>query len=245
MARTRILKPEFFSSRSLSRVSRDARLLFQGLWCEADSAGRGKADPRIVKGAVFPLDDDLTTEIVHALLCKLHDTDHIVLYEVDEEPLFEVVNFAKHQAASYRSGDPKYPGPDDPGAIRATCTSEHATCTPSLALREGKGREGKRIEVDAHAQTDDGFDDWWRTYPRKVDKKRARSAWRNLTKTERDDSSEALPAHIRSWANTKPEHIPHPTTWLNGRRWEDDLEPTKPVLNVVRDGLNVAPNADW
>lgn len=241
MSRTRMLKPEFFSSRSLSKVSRDARLLFQGLWCEADSAGRGKADPRIVKGAVFPLDDDVTLDTVHDWLCELHDTGHILLYEVDEEPLFEVLNFSKHQAASYRTGEPKHPGPDDPKAIHATCTTDRAVCTPRRALREGKGKEENVHSGTTSTKPDPLFDEFWTTYPNKVNKQKARTSWNRLTDADKAAALRALPDHIGTWKD--PNFIPHPTTWLNGRRWEDEIKPKHTGARLVG-GIYVEPGVD-
>ena len=35
----------------------------------------------------------------------------------------------------------------------------------------------------------------------------------------------ALPAHIKFWqARGDPQFIPYPATWLNGARWEDEIE---------------------
>lgn len=240
MSRTRMLKPDFFLSRSLAKVSRDARLLFQGLWCEADSVGRGKADARIVKGAVFPLDDDLTLDHIDSMLWELANTGHIVLYEVDEEPLFEVVNFEKHQAKSYRTGDPKHPGPDDKGATRAVCTTSHATCTPSHALSELKGREINDHPAPLH----DDFERFWNQYPRKVGKAKAQTSWGRLNTADRADALAALPSHVRSWKDKDEQYIPHPTTWLNGRRWEDEVAEPKHKGPVYRNGIWIEPGVD-
>ena len=112
MARTRMIKADFFRSRSLAKVSRDARLTFIGLWTEADSAGRGVAHPAILKGAIWPLEDDMTADQVAAHLTELADTGHITLYADDAgDALFQVTNWTKHQSAAYRTGDSKHPAP--------------------------------------------------------------------------------------------------------------------------------------
>ncbi len=152
MARIRTLKPEFFRSRSLAKCDRDARLTFAGLWTEADDHGHGVADPRILKGAIWPLDDDVTHRHVSAHLRVLVETGHIRLYEVDGETYYEVVNWAEHQAAAYRRGEPKHPAPqgylDD---VSHEDVQESAGGTRESAGREGKGtgkgtgnREGAR-----------------------------------------------------------------------------------------------------
>lgn len=71
------------------------------------------------------------------------------------------------------------------------------------------------------------FDRFWAAYPRKVGKKRAQQAWKKLAP---DMSlcrvmSKALAKQKQSgdWTRENGRFIPHPATWINGRRWEDDL----------------------
>lgn len=113
MGRSRIIKGDTFRSRSLARCSRDARLTFIGLWTECDDAGRGVSDPDILCGLLWPLDRDITPEVVESHLWELASTNHIVLYEAECERFFSIVKWEKHQAAAYRKGTPKYPDPAD------------------------------------------------------------------------------------------------------------------------------------
>lgn len=139
MGRIRTIKPEFFRSRSLARVDRDARLTFAGLWTEADDHGRGIADARILKGALWALDDDVTHEHVSAHLRVLDATGHITLYTVGQESYYEIVNWTKHQAAAYRRGEPRYPGSDEGvAAVSHDGVQESADVTPD---RAGTGNE--------------------------------------------------------------------------------------------------------
>lgn len=114
MGRIRTIKPEFFRSRSLAKVTLPARLTFQGLWCEADDHGRGIADPRILKGVLWALDDDMTADDVLDHLDQLERTGHIRRYEVDGDAFYEVVAWEKHQAAAYRRGVAVHPEPPPP-----------------------------------------------------------------------------------------------------------------------------------
>lgn len=56
--RIRTIKPEFWVSESMGRLSRDARLIFVGLWSLADDYGRFRADPRLIAGQLLPYDPD-------------------------------------------------------------------------------------------------------------------------------------------------------------------------------------------
>jgi len=77
----------------------------------------------------------------------------------------------------------------------------------------------------------DGFDKWWETYPKKVGKGQARTAFKKaLKKIDLD----ALTTKTQSFsdfhekAGTEKRFIPNPATWLNGERWDDELD--APVL---------------
>ena len=43
---------------------------------------------------------------------------------------------------------------------------------------------------------------------------------------------EALPLHVKHWESkaTAKEHIPHPSTWLNNKCWEDELDEDKTIV---------------
>lgn len=58
MARIRTVKPEFWTSESVGRLTRDARLLFIALWNLADDSGRLRGGLPYLSGAVFPYDED-------------------------------------------------------------------------------------------------------------------------------------------------------------------------------------------
>lgn len=63
---------------------------------------------------------------------------------------------------------------------------------------------------------------FWQAYPRKIDKDRARRAWKKLSPARA--MANAILEGLRSWKKCdqwqEERFIPHPTTWLNGRRWE-------------------------
>lgn len=71
----------------------------------------------------------------------------------------------------------------------------------------------------------DGFDLFWGPYPRKVGKEKAHKLWAKLSLKVRGDVLRALPVHVELWGRKQVarEFIPHPTSWLSGRRWEDDV----------------------
>lgn len=75
----------------------------------------------------------------------------------------------------------------------------------------------------------EGFERWWKSYPRKVGKVKAEKAWRKLRK-ERvlPETAVVLAATIAQakstgWREQGGKFIPHPTTWLNRGGWDDEI----------------------
>lgn len=72
------------------------------------------------------------------------------------------------------------------------------------------------------------FDRFWKVYPRHVAKANARKAFEKLKPTPEllDAILVAIAAQRVSpaWLKDNGQFIPHPTTWLNGRRWEDEIQ---------------------
>ena len=69
------------------------------------------------------------------------------------------------------------------------------------------------------------FDIFWEMYPRKVAKQSAQKAWSKLeNRTEvLEQIKVVLPKQIEAWAEVEKKYIPHPSTYINGRRWEDEV----------------------
>tara|TARA_R100000544_G_scaffold36279_1_gene24321 strand:- start:38 stop:703 length:666 start_codon:yes stop_codon:yes gene_type:complete len=87
------------------------------------------------------------------------------------------------------------------------------------------------------------FDFFWSIYPRKIAKANARKAFQTaLTKTEAYRINEGLIRMVEANKNTEMKFIPHPATWLNGERWEDeDLNDYKTNADVLNNIINFQP----
>lgn len=81
------------------------------------------------------------------------------------------------------------------------------------------------------------FQMFWSLYPRKRGKKAAYKAWKNATDRPPLQQILAVLAQAKTskqWQSE--EYIPHPSTWINQGRWDDEWEPTSPppLLQVTR-----------
>lgn len=141
MPRIRTIKPEFWSDYRLARdLTRDQRLLYIGLWNEADDAGRLQAHPGRIAGALFPYDDDIHGAFIEDSLRALAEAGKLVLYDVDGEPYAEIVNFLEHQKIN-RPTASRIPPPDSDLAEPHGELSED-----SRRAHRGKGKERKGKE---------------------------------------------------------------------------------------------------
>lgn len=126
MARIRTIKPEFFTSGDIVKLSPLSRLFYVSLWCEADREGRLKWDLDTLKMRYLPADDcDLA-----ALADELIARELIILYEVDGKRYAEIPTFALHQVINNRESESVLPP-----RVKVACT--HV----SGERKEGKGGE--------------------------------------------------------------------------------------------------------
>lgn len=76
------------------------------------------------------------------------------------------------------------------------------------------------------------FEIFWSLYPRKVGKRTAEAAFNAAV--NRGNSPEAIVDGLRGQTfAADPQFIPHPTTWLRGDRWLDEVDDFDPVLRAV------------
>ena len=73
----------------------------------------------------------------------------------------------------------------------------------------------------------DGFEHWWKEYPKKADKKKSLAKFKVITKGWGDERFTEFVNMItkdckKRFANTEKSFIPNATTYLNGERWNDE-----------------------
>lgn len=77
----------------------------------------------------------------------------------------------------------------------------------------------------------EGFEAFWKAYPRRVNKAKAFRAWKSAVETVSEetliDAAKRYAAYHDS-VGTDQQYIKHPTTWLNGGEW--DSVPAVPSL---------------
>ena len=136
MARIRSIKPEFWTSESIGRLSRDSRLLFIALWNLADDSGRIRGSLAYLSGAAFPYDDD-ARGLIGGWLDQLEREKMIRRYRgPDGNSYIDIPKWREHQKI------------DKPSPSKIPPFAELST-NPQRALHEASPLEGKGGEQGA------------------------------------------------------------------------------------------------
>ncbi len=98
----------------------------------------------------------------------------------------------------------------------------------------GKRKEKKRKNNPPNPLAGE-FEKFWEQYPNKKAKPKAWNAFTNLKAEEVKKILEVLPQHNsqEQWQKEGGKFIPYPATWLNGRRWEDEIVAEKQDSHIV------------
>ncbi len=100
-------------------------------------------------------------------------------------------------------------------AVRTVVRTEEPSPAPPQPPRKKGPREGAL----------EGFDAFYAAYPRKVGRGAAERAWRAAVQKAQPDAIMAgLQRLLPGLMAQEPGYRPHPSTWLNQRRWEDQPE---------------------
>ena len=233
----RIIKESICTSEKLNQLTDFQFRVWVHLITYVDDYGIGDARPAIIRGTCFPFRDRITNKDIDKVLAELADAGCVELYTVEQKPYLYLPGWEKHQRV--RTKVSKFPGPEK----RDCCMKKDdfddlqhsaASCgnLPQDAARIQNPESESRIqnpnpEITAHpcAARDFSaeFDIFWKEYPRKAgDKEKAYSAFCKAN-VPLDVLLNAIKRQKSSSQWQKPEFIPHPTTWLNGKRWEDEI----------------------
>jgi hypothetical protein len=105
-------------------------------------------------------------------------------------------------------------------------------------------REAKNEQPQAAMPSGIPFIEFWSVYPRKDAKKKASEKWATMTDADRKAAIDGIPG-MKARASA-PRFIPHPTTYLNQERWNDQGIDQTQVADVgSADGYSAAEDAGY
>jgi hypothetical protein len=109
VARIRSVKPELRTSLTAAQWPREVRYFWVLLWGYLDDHGYGVDEPRLIKPDCFPLDDDLSPEIIDKWLDIFVQSGSLCRFAApDGRQYLHSVNWADHQRPQHPAV-PKFP----------------------------------------------------------------------------------------------------------------------------------------
>ena len=229
----RLLKESICTSENIDQLTPLQEILFYRLIVNCDDFGRMDARPKVLASKLFPLRDIRMNQITDALRA-LTSAELVVLYEKDGHPFLQMKTWDRHQ--QIRAKKSKYPAPDincnqmisnDNKCPRNPIQSNPIRIqSESYSLSNAHGRE---------ESANDLFEAFWDAYPRKESKPAARKAFDKLNPDAgllgKMLQSIAKWRSSSQWQENGGQFIPYPASWLNQRKWEDEVPVAK--LKVV------------
>lgn len=223
----RIIKESICDSERINKLTPLEEVTFYRLLVNADDYGCFDAREAVVKSRLFPLKENMKLSEVKKILDRLSQVGLIVLYSKDGKPYLCVNKWGEHQRL--RVSRHKYPTPDE--ADCGSLPQVAASCGKKSLESESESEIESESESEKRKAHDGRFERFWTAYPRKVNKVGAKKAF---DKVRPDDEllNRIIAAiekqkHSEQWTKDGGQFIPHPQTWLNGHRWEDELAPAR------------------
>lgn len=210
----RVIKESIKRSPQIDQLTWFEEVVYYRMILTADDNGVLDGRSVVLKSDLFPTKESITNKAMQDAVNKLEKLSLIERIRQNDREYLHLTTWAKYQTAS-AAGQPAKPTP--------------------------KGHAGKK-EISPYSQQ---FETFWAAYPRKTGKGKA---WESFEKYDVTDELlgkmlETLEAAKRSaqWRKDGGQFIPHPSTWLNQRRWEDEI----PQTATVQPSLDERGLEDW
>jgi len=228
MARGRMLDRVIILSKKINSVSEGAENLYYRLLVMTDDYGRYHADPKILRGVVYPR-RKITHAIVKRRLEELFKVGLIRIYEEDSEKYLEITKFEEHQKfRPDRKRRAEFPKPKrflpflqgSDGKMDTTGKPLVVNGKPSVVSKLSKDKLSKDNIYPLL------FEKFWQEYPRKKEKRVAFDVFNKLKKGEQEQVIICARNYHEEVKNKKIEesYIKHPATFLRKERWRDYLK---------------------
>ncbi len=201
-------------------LSQGARLLAAHVLTEG-----WRVQPRELDQADLARELDMTPRRLRACLAQLADQG-VVQVVRRGQGRSNLYIFAVPESALLDRSD--MTDQESPDRSDMTALERSPSADPSIEETKKKTKESSLSSEETKSALQDLFEAFWKIWPRKVAKKNAERAYRRAVmpgKRKQPDTElakrilSAVTAQSRGWSD--PQYIPHPATWLNGERWED------------------------
>jgi hypothetical protein len=214
----RILR-DWTDSETIDKLSEGGEILFVRLIMKADDHGCFYGNPKLLKGALFPL-RGYTEKQITKWRDELVNVGIVWLYAVDGKTYLKIKDFNQR----LRLMQSKFPQPK---------TEELHAPSNDGQVTDNRPPETKRNEVEDETETKatadetppvtvwPSFDDFWNLYDKKTDLPKCLKKWKKIKQASR----EKIMAHLALYVRATPDrqYRKNPLTYLNNQSWNDEI----------------------
>ena len=208
----RMIYTKLWTSEQFSRLPDRGKLLYIGMITLADDDGRLMANPAYLRGQIFTYDDITVLDVLN-LRDIIEKVGLIDVYKLNDSEYIQHPNWESYQIIR---SDMYIPSrfPDRNGLVAKPIQNRYKN------VIQDKISKDKIIQIP--------FDEFWKLYPNKVEKKKAEIKWNKLTLEVQKKIIDDLPQRVvgEKWKKENGRFIEMPTTYLNGERWNDEIKKT-------------------
>ena len=182
---------------------------------------------------MFGLEDGATQAILSAMADRgLVDADRVASWGKRQVKRERTDDFSTDRVKAFRSKERQ----------ETPKTNDETPCNATERQETPRGEESREEKKNTPHAPRGGFAEFWSAYPKKVGKDAALKAFEKR-KPDAQLLSQmlaaiAVQAKSADWTKDSGQFIPHPATWLNQGRWQD--EPDSGQQSVERGSVGMA-----
>jgi len=146
VARKRMIDPSIWINEDFGTLSILGKLIFIGLFSNADDEGRGKASPAYIKAVLFPYNDDLRIADVEKTLEELSSKMSVIFYSCDGNMYYTLTSWNTFQKID-KPTESKIPDYDDTNLNIHRLFAEGSPSIRQPVALNRKEKNKKRIRI--------------------------------------------------------------------------------------------------
>jgi len=161
----------------------------------------------------------MTDREIRTCMASLENSEKVTIKSTNKFSIITIINWGIYQSNENENDQQNDQRPTN----NRPTTSE--TYKEDKIYKKQEGKEGK--ENNTPISPKNLFDEFWEAYPRKVSKQGALKSWEKINPDEQ--LFETIISKVEQykktdqWIKDGGNFIPHPKTWLNQKRWEDEI----------------------
>jgi len=174
----------------------------------------------------------LSEQTIRTCINRLKSTGELTSKSTNKFTVYTIVNWKLYQPKDNSTNQ----------QINQMSNQQSTSNQPAINQQLTTNKNVKNEKNEKNNTLSLRFEKWWQNYPRKESRKKAEERFLALTEIKRLECEDKTPGWLNAHktAGTPIQYIPHPTTFLNQERWNDDVS----VILTKHSEINNKANED-